>query len=263
MTDQQDLKRVQRDIRLSRAEDFRSRAQSATSAEDFAQSVIDRYAGITAGRPGLLERVYRRLAFGVFLQRIYQRPAHTPPTLPVRLALTLLFPRLESSPAGEPSAQPPEPALPRSEMPLAEQLRAVLTRRFTRESRTEETARHIITRSRQIEERITASARRVEAGSRSQPPGDTTGRVVSPAAANQPPVTPVSRVFTRSAPASQEGGSAPTLPHEPTTASTVRHSSGDSAPTDSPPVDLNRLTDEVIRAIDRRIIAQRERLGRN
>jgi hypothetical protein len=29
-----------------------------------------------------------------------------------------------------------------------------------------------------------------------------------------------------------------------------------------PPLDLNRLTDQVVQAIDRRIIAQRERLGR-
>jgi hypothetical protein len=259
MSDQQELKRLQRDIRLSRAEDFRPRAQSSTSAEDFAQSVIDRYAGITTGRPGLLERVYRRLAFGVFLQRIYQRPAASPPA---RLALTLLFPRLASPAAAESSSRQEAPNLPRVEPPLAEQLRVVLTRRFTRESHTEEAARQIITRSRQIEERITASARRVEART-SSPPTAPAGETVRAEVASQPPVTPVSRVFARGAPASQAGESAPTPPHEPAAASAARRSSSGSPQTDSPPVDLNQLTEEVIRAIDRRIIAQRERLGRN
>jgi hypothetical protein len=260
MTDQHDLKRAAHDIRLSRAEDFRPRTQSTTNAGDFAQSVIDRYAGVTTGRPGLLERVYRRLACSIFLQRIYQHPVDTPPA---RLALTLLFPRLASPAAAEPSSQQTVPPLPRVEIPLAEHLRAVLTRRFTRESHVEETAHQIIARSRQIEERITASARRVEAGARSQRQSDTAGEGVSPPAPSQPPVTPVSRVFTRSTATGEGGESSPAPSHEPTAASAARRSSAGASPADNPPVDLNQLTEEVIRAIDRRIIAQRERMGRN
>jgi hypothetical protein len=35
-----------------------------------------------------------------------------------------------------------------------------------------------------------------------------------------------------------------------------------SQTSDFPPIDLNRLTDQVVQAIDRRIIAHRERMGR-
>jgi hypothetical protein len=37
---------------------------------------------------------------------------------------------------------------------------------------------------------------------------------------------------------------------------------GRPARLDAPAVDLNRLTDQVIAAIDRRVVARRERLGR-
>jgi hypothetical protein len=73
----------------------------------------------------------------------------------------------------------------------------------------------------------------------------------------RPVVTPVPRVVHRNA------GRAASAESQPATAKPTDAKAFSSTPATTPPaIDVERLTNEVVRAIDRRIIAQRERLGR-
>jgi len=96
-------------------------------------------------------------------------------------------------------------------------------------------------------------------------PPETTVRPSDPSAtALTAPVCPVNGSPIRSPDA---GSQMMTVPSDPAAATRSDTRPGsktrDQVPRVPPPTfDLNGLTDQVIRAIDRRIIAQRERLGR-
>lgn len=72
---------------------------------------------------------------------------------------------------------------------------------------------------------------------------------------------PVQRVVRRTA-AAMSGDNPPTAAETFAAASRPRPAMAQVPGHGEPPLDLNRLTDQVVQAIDRRIIAQRERLGR-
>lgn len=254
------LKRVQRDIRASHAERFRQAAPGPANAAAFAASVLGRYGGSMPGRVGMLERVYQRLAFGVFLQRIY-RQAEPAPSHAAHVALTLNL--LRSAVAPEPDAAQIASSLPRvlaGETSLDAHLRAVLLRRVRTESQVETLARQIVTRTSRTEERISASTRRVEAGNGS--PSAMANGDESPwrqTVASPPPLPAISREYARGPAANGDRSpSAMDVPGE-SAAPVARRAS----PAGPPPVDVGELTEQVIRAIDQRIIAQRERMGRN
>jgi hypothetical protein len=255
------LKRSARDIRASRAESFRRAAHGPSNAAAFAVSVLGRYGGSAPGRMGMLERVHRRLAFSVFLQRIYRQAPPTPANA-VNLALTLNFPHSSvGSGTDAPQMVAPLARLVAGESSLDEHLRAMLLRRVRTESQVETLARQIVTRSSRTEERISASTRRVEAGGGSPSAMATGGASMArtAAATSPPPLPAISREYARGPAANgNRSSSAPEVPDEPATSITRR-----ATPAGPPPVDVNELTEQVIRAIDQRIIAQRERMGRN
>lgn len=76
---------------------------------------------------------------------------------------------------------------------------------------------------------------------------------------------PISRVVRREPGVPRERRSYPARPAFEATASPRIHGRASefaTTQTEAPAIDVNRLSDEVIRSIDRRIIAKRERLGR-
>jgi hypothetical protein len=84
----------------------------------------------------------------------------------------------------------------------------------------------------------------------------------TPPRASVPLAKPVPRLVRRPPAATTAAGQAPTaarskVDHDPQTAVT-----GNTPPTGAAPLNLNQLTDQVVQAIDHRIVAQRERLGR-
>jgi hypothetical protein len=87
----------------------------------------------------------------------------------------------------------------------------------------------------------------------------------APGPANYPTTRPVPRVLRRSP---QEGGAKDqdqafksSRPSGPTPFRTPASGFG-PAPPNSPPIDMNQLTNQVMQAIDRRLLAYRERIGR-
>ena len=254
------LKRSARDIRASRAESFHRAASGPSNATTFAARVLERYGGSVPGRVGMLERVYRRLAFSVLLQRTYQQAAPAPINT-LNLALTLNFPYSSvGSGAEAPWMVARLAGVVAGESSLDEHLREVLLQRVRTESQVETLARQIVTRTSRTEERISASTRRVEAGS--GPPGAMARHGVSmarPVSATNPPLPAISREYARGPVGNGDrSSSAPEVADEPATSITRR-----ATPAGPATVDVNELTEQVIRAIDQRIIAQRERMGRN
>lgn len=252
------LKRVQRDIRATRAEPWHHVAPVPSNAAGFAKSVLGRYGGSTPGRVGMLERVYRRLAFGLFLQRIYQQ-ATPVPTNGTRVSLALTIVRSSDAP-GLISPEPVTLAalMHPANLSLIEQVRDVLTLRVRHERRVEALAQQIVTRTRRTEARITTSMRRVEAGAGSPSTTTTSDSFARPAATNPPPLPAISRELVRR---QVPNGESPAVTGAGEQA--VMPAARRSAAANPLPVDVNDLTEQVIRAIDQRIIAQRERLGRN
>jgi hypothetical protein len=227
---------------------FAHRTSLQGGADAFAQTVMRRYEGWQA-RQSRLDLVFEQGRGLISHHAHYWTQVHLAP----RLALTLVTgpdapgqrpaQGLESHAVRQPVSGPPEP------------------------NRREQLVRRLVTRGKRIDlVAIPGVARIPQTGS---------SRGILPAMGMEEdmilpmaPARPVPRIVRRpiatitdSPPLTGEivdvSGSWPVWPKPSRTGGT----SVGSQP-DIPPLDLNRLTDQVIRAIDHRIIAQRERLGR-
>lgn len=108
----------------------------------------------------------------------------------------------------------------------------------------------------QLASRVIASNRRVEAGPVTTPANSKARLPILG-------VQPVPRTVRHEAPMETERGSSTRPAESSPTESQAELKAGNSRPRPGEgSLDLNQLTDQVIRAIDHRIIAQRERLGR-
>ncbi len=219
----------------------------------FAQAIMRRYTGRQLPRP-TLAMVFGQLRAGVALRPVYHR---TEVHLAPRVELTVL------------AWSRPIPATnggtrPQAALRLERQVETrVVQRRVsapTLPPQADQLVRRLVVRGERIESVAEARATIVPRPGMQQDvlPGS------SRRTADIVPAQPVARVTRRPAaarPRAEEGLSMPDAQRSPAYA---RPHVADAGPhtLDSGPIDLNHLTNQVIQAIDRRIIAQRERLGR-
>jgi hypothetical protein len=175
---------------------------------------------------------------------------------------THLAPHLEPAVVAWPAAQPGptagEPSRPASRLRSDREVRTLMTVvRGAEPPVAEQLVRRLLARGRRVEAAPSADRARVRQGLWLESAGDEVPAVPVPA------VRPVPRILRQAAPA-DVGRAA-----MPGTDESERPAHREEPPTTGvpprppdPAIDLNRLTDEVIQAIDRRIVAQRERLGR-
>jgi hypothetical protein len=203
---------------------------------DFARSILARY-GLVSGRPGWAERILRRAAFGVVMQPIIQRSQFRfAPRFSLHQTTLPVVVRRDSQPVT---------VITRVVLP-AETLESVRTRREMQVVR--EMVRQRLQRTETLYRRLAQRGQRIEPGGQTtQPPSVFASEDGAPMVLRAQP--PVPREVVRNTP-----------PEAETPVGEVRRP---AAPAEAPPqVDVNRLTEDVIRAIDQRIIARRERMGK-
>jgi hypothetical protein len=169
-------------------------------------------------------------------------------TIAPRLRLTLAAPQRVAAAA---SAELPPAA------PVQPPLRTVVA------VRAEKLTERVMSRGVRIDPRpagLDAAARRARAAHPAAPPAT----AAAPVAAADLAV-PVRTTVVASPPAAADPARAPGSPQPPAAAPfpLVTHpTAGGTAPRHAPPIDVARVTDAVIASIDRRIVAESERLGR-
>lgn len=238
---------TQREMHVS-AGGVRRAAQTAGQAQvtQFAQAIIQRYQGWCIYWPSL--------PFVFNLKRVaatmHSVSHHTQVHVAPRLALTAL-----SQPLGA-----GRPVLHQGMLPLAQRFVSLLQASTS----TQRLVSRLITKSERIEGSAgVVSHPRLEQEIATGSTGNTPPRA--------PAVPPVPRIVHRPAPTVTAAATPPPTVTPRTAGNGWEGTATGRAPLRSPdmpmqpeanPVDVNRLTEQVIQAIDRRIIAQRERLGR-
>lgn len=205
---------------------------------DFARSILARY-GLVSGRPGWGERILRRVAFGVVMQPIIQRSEFRfAPRFSLHQTTLPVVVRHETNPVT---------VITRVVLPT-ETLESVRTRR---EMQT--VVRQRLQRTETLYRRLAQRGQRIEPGRPAARPPSLFSGDVGPMVYTGYTQSPVPREVVRNTPPQTEK-----TPETP-----IGEVRRPAAPADiTPQVDVNRLTEDVIRAIDQRIIARRERMGR-
>jgi hypothetical protein len=244
--------RVARDVRSS-AGGLRvaTGTRPGSLAAAFAMALLARYQGRQERRWGV-DFAFRRRPSSVTLQPVYQRLGlHLAP----RLSLTVLAPPRPAEALNAPAA--PARWVGRIERQVVREpiLRppgaAVRERLVT----------HLVTERERVEAGATPGRRRADR--------DDAGPLVPSRGRFAPMAPPVPRVVQRPAAVTTMDSQSPSAAF----AATAEVQGGDgfgarrpggsaAGPLEAGAVDVKRLTDQVIQAIDQRIIAQRERLGR-
>lgn len=228
----------------------------------WARTIADRYARRPTWQAPLALALVQRWRPVSFLQPVSHYSSFT---IAPRVALTVVPPAwVVAGPAGT----MPVPPLPRilRQSPDERLVRRLQSREQIEMIRTERLARRLVARGERIEAAAPGTwpvARPVAtAGPRSvERPADVPELTSMP-----PPLLPVLRVVHRppGVPGQSEPGRLSNMatPGAHSAETTTRPGWPAVPGRDGPAVDLNHLTDQVIQAIDRRIIAHRERLGR-
>lgn len=248
---EQTLNRARRDVRASRnGLRLAHRPTRRETSAEFAAALLARYADRQMGPAGL-DLVLLRTRAPAAGQHIVNRLA-----VQVQPRLQLLL--RAGSPPGSPGvATVPVPALQTLVRPLTRLLRERIE--------TQTTVERLL--ARQVRAEGPASASGVPTSLAQAAPALPAMATLARGRPPVPPVPAIPRVIRRSAPppvaqpeARGLGQAAPSFQDRAWPDSQRR--AGAAQPGFSSPADLDRLTEEVVRAIDRRIVAHRERLGR-
>ncbi len=260
----------------------------ANRADRLARAIVQRYGGRQERRPGL-GLVFRRPQVGMLWQPVYHQMRWS---LSPRLSLTVLMPQAVTMRQAAAPAPHPSPAVPRQEMhfesqtvlaPLVTRLQPVILKSLTSLARPEPSpqplsviAERVLVRQRvetttteELIRRLIERGQRVEPGrpgrqpTRPMPMVESAVPVVCTAGL-APTATPVPQVVHRpagTAIAEEKATRPPTRSRSPGTNSAFATAGQPLAP-DLSQADVGRLTDQVVRTIEERMIAYRERMGR-
>jgi hypothetical protein len=242
---------VRREMRVTAAglRPLRSGAL-AGAASAFGLAIMRRYTGQhTLG--STTEMILQRLQTAVHLHTVaYRTDVHLAP----RLALTLHF-RPHPSVVAATSASRPTAGI--GEQIEAQVVRHQLTRQVER-IQIEQLVRRLATRAERVEPGSQAGAMR----------GAQVERIQAATSERREPATTigaersVTLIVRRAArPASADQDAPEQAPHRSPRDDRPQTTNGAQPLIDAGMIDLNRVTEQVIQAIDRRIIARRERLG--
>ncbi|RME47804.1 MAG: hypothetical protein D6791_04890 [Chloroflexi bacterium] len=276
-----------RDVRVIRAGHPSMPALGVASRADrLARTIAQRYRGRPGRWPGL-GVVFRRPQAGVLWQPVYHQARWN---LSPRLSLTVLMPQAATIRPADVPAPSPSPAVPGREMyferqtalaPVVTRLQPVILKALAPPTGSEPSpqSRSVIAERVLVRQRVETTTteelirRLVERGQRIEPgrPGRQPAKPMPTVESAVPVVrtarlasivSPVPQVIHRPAMTAVEAGAMerPIWPRSPGANGTFA-GAGQHAP-DLSQVDVGRLTDQVVRTIDERMIAYRERLGR-
>jgi hypothetical protein len=244
--------RVARDVRSS-AGGLRvvTGTRPGSLAAAFAMALLARYRGRQERRCGV-DFAFRRRPPSVTLQPVYQRLGlHVAP----RLSLTVLAPPRPAEALGAPAAPTRWVGWVERQVvrePILQPPGAAVRERLVT---------HLVTERERVEAGATPGRRVVDRGDAES--------LVPSRGRFAPTAPPVPRVVHRPGAAQPAEHARPAVPTGSTGSgeghgqSGAKRLVGNAESLSGPrPVDVKRLTDQVIQAIDQRIIAQRERLGR-
>ncbi len=243
------LRIAPRDIRASRGEALAQRRSLHARAAEFAQALLARFSphAWSWTPPGLVFRQDRPLVAAHYVQQ--NSHTHFAP----RLGLTVLT--WQSGRRDDVSDKPSPPA---ARVRVDQETHMLRTLVHSVESSTLD----------RLVYRMVTQGQRVEANSRAAPASFAPGSLAKPAASTMaflpvPEMPPVQKIVRRAVPAETESVASPRTMAGASGANYEAGRSTNARPQPpQPAIDVNQLTDQVIKAIDRRIIAQRERLGR-
>jgi hypothetical protein len=242
---------VRREMRVTAA-GFRPLRSGALAgaASAFGLAIVRRHTGRHA-LGSAAEMILQRLQTAVHM---YTAAYHTDVHVAPRLALTL---HIRPHPSVVVATSASRPAAGIGQQIEAQVVRHQLTRQLER-IQIEQLVRRLATRAERVEPESQAVVRR---GSQldATPATPPNRRAPATTIAAERPVTLIVRRATRPMIAAQEAPEqAPQRPPRPDRPPTTN---GAQPMIDAGTIDLNRVTEQVIQAIDRRIIARRERLG--
>lgn len=243
------LRTTPRDVRAARGAAQGMRLSSHARAAAFAQAITDRFT--VRALPWLPQSLtFKQDRPGVAVQYLQQ---HSHTHVAPRLALTVL-----AWPAAQPGSAAHEPARPASRLRVEQEIRTLRTViRLSESSAPEQLVHRVLAQSRRVEGMPPAAHLQASRSLLREPASAEAAELETPM------VQPVPRIVRRLAPveADQVASMRPAEGSRPVRGEGLR-ATGTSPRPPEQVIDVNRLTDQVIQAIDRRIIAQRERLGR-